>query len=62
MTFLLSLFHFDLRGSCNINNTSWHQIPVIRTKILGFVVLKMLCDYVQFSNLRPLLENFFFSF
>ena len=35
MSFLFSGFHFDL-VSININNTSWHQIPVIRTKVLEF--------------------------
>ena len=35
MSFLFSGFHFDL-VSININNTSWHQIPVNRTKVLEF--------------------------
>ena len=35
MSFLFSGFHFNL-VSININNTSWHQIPVIWTKVLEF--------------------------
>ena len=35
MTLLFSGFHFDFL-SFNINNTSWHQIPVIPTNVLEF--------------------------
>ena len=35
VSFLFSGFHFDL-VYININNTSWHQIPVVRTKVLEF--------------------------
>ena len=55
MSFLFSGFHFDL-VSININNTSWHQIPVIRTKVLEFCGFKNALRS-RFSSLWLLLKR-----
>ena len=55
MSFLFSGFHFDLLAF-NINNTSWHQIPVIRTKVLEFCGFENALGS-RFSSLWLLLER-----
>ena len=55
MRFLFSGFHFDLL-SFNINNTSWHQIPVIRTKVLEFCGFEIALGS-RFSSLWQLLKR-----
>ena len=55
MSFLFSGFHFDL-VSININNTSWHQIPVIRTKVLEFCGFENAFGS-RFSSLEFLLKR-----
>ena len=59
MIFLFSGFHFDLL-SFNIlilkDNTSWHQIPVIRSKVLEFCGFENALGS-RFSSLWLLLER-----